>query len=150
MRGIWLSTFVLACLCGFTELSGSNTAWASAAVRQARCFVVKLAPAPVLSAAQKSAPAPVKTVSSRLDRPRPGAGTPVVHTAVLTASTSAMPPMPLPINFIRYAPRPGCGARMLGGQFQGSSDGITYVSTLHDCESSAVWAMERRRCAAGP
>ncbi len=33
-----------------------------------------------------------------------------------------------PVTQVRFAPRPGYESRMIGGQFQGSSDGITYTT----------------------
>ncbi len=129
-RGIWLSTIALATLCGFTELSGSDTA--SAAVRHACRFVV-ISPLHLLAvpklAVSKAAPAEVKRVLAV-----PVRAVPLKTPAALKS---------IPASMIRYAPRAGWGSHMVGGQFQGSSDGVTYA-TLYSVTKVPVagqWTM---------
>ena len=139
-RGVWLSTLALAALCGLTELSGSDTAGASAAVRRAQNFVVKLSPLH-LSPLHKAAPAevksvltvPVQSVPVRAALPKTG---PALRAAVVIK-------LPVSTSMIRYAPRDGWEGRMVGGQFQGSADGVAYTTfyTITKAPTADQWAL---------
>ena len=149
---LWLPTTALLLVCCLLCVASPNAVWAMMAVRHAHTLSERLfSPQPrsvfssrgamITSAARRPVKmVPIKPVPANfLSVSYPPVKLSVNATASMLAS-SMLASAPAG-SMIRYAPRPGFSSRMLGGQFQGSANGVAYttLATITHAPASAGW-----------